>query len=159
MMSESNANQVGIRIATQADVEWLAHCAVSMAFETERKRLDPDVVISGVRNGMVSEARARYFIAEVGGEPAATLMLTTEWSDWRDGEWWWIQSVYVMPKFRRMGLFRAMYDHVREAARANPGVCGLRLYMEDHNLAAQRTYESVGMQDAAYRVFEDEFGR
>ena len=81
-------------------------------------------------------------------------MLTTEWSDWRDGWWWWIQSVYVAPEARRHGVFRALYAHVEADARAMPGVCGLRLYVENDNVRAQATYASLGMVDARYRVFE-----
>jgi ribosomal protein S18 acetylase RimI-like enzyme len=81
-------------------------------------------------------------------------MLTYEWSDWRNGDWWWIQSVYVAPEYRRQGVYAALYAHVLAGARANPGVCGLRLYVERDNTGAQRTYEALGMEDAGYRMYE-----
>lgn len=85
---------------------------------------------------------------------AGTLMLTFEWSDWRNGLWWWIQSVYVEPSQRRGGVFAALYRHVETLARAAPGVIGLRLYVEHANAAAQRTYAALGMHDAGYRIYE-----
>jgi ribosomal protein S18 acetylase RimI-like enzyme len=84
-------------------------------------------------------------------------MLTREWSDWRNGDWWWIQSVYVPESHRRQGVFAALYRHVEQLARDAPGVIGLRLYVERENANAQRTYESLGMRDAGYRIFEAGF--
>jgi ribosomal protein S18 acetylase RimI-like enzyme len=86
-------------------------------------------------------------------------MITYEWSDWRCGDWWWIQSVYVEPAHRRSGVYRALYEHVLELAKATPEVCGMRLYVERENANAQRTYESLGMRDAGYAMYEDEFAR
>ena len=131
-----------------------------MAMETEHKRLDPDTVRQGVRAVLEEPARGCYFIAERDpGEPVGTLMLTHEWSDWRNGNWWWIQSVYVDPAHRRSGVYRALYDHVHALAQATPDVCGLRLYVERENANAQRTYESLGMSDAGYAIYEAEFVR
>ena len=91
---------------------------------------------------------------ETVGVAVGTLMLTSEWSDWRNGDWWWIQSVYVPEAHRRGGVFAAMYRHVEQLARATPGVIGLRLYVETDNAAAQRTYAALGMQDAGYAMYE-----
>ena len=88
---------------------------------------------------------------------AGTLMLTREWSDWRNGDWWWIQSVYVAPEHRRHGVYAALHRHVEQLARATPGVIGLRLYVEKDNAHAQRTYSALGMHDAGYRIYETEF--
>ena len=143
-----------VRAATADDIEWLAQGAEAMAWETEHKRLDPATIRRGIDLGLGDPARARYFIAERGGEKAGTLMLTTEWSDWRAGWWWWIQSVYVPPKHRRGGVLRALYAHVHGLAVAEGGVCGLRLYVEHGNVVAQKTYEALGMEDAGYRMFE-----
>ncbi len=100
--------------------------------------------------------------AVAGGEtialPVGTLMLTREWSDWRNGDWWWIQSVYVKPAHRRQGVYAALYRHVESQARQTPGVIGMRLYVERDNTAAQRSYEGLGMSDTGYRIFESEFG-
>jgi GNAT superfamily N-acetyltransferase len=147
------------RPATLTESALLAAWAQAMAWETEQKRLDPATVEAGVRGIFENPTRGAYFIAERDGQPVGTLMLTYEWSDWRNGDWWWIQSVYVPPEHRRQGVFRALYQHVWELARATPGVCGLRLYVERHNEGAQRTYESLGMVDAGYRMYESAIPR
>jgi ribosomal protein S18 acetylase RimI-like enzyme len=85
---------------------------------------------------------------------AGSLMITTEWSDWRDGDFWWIQSVYVKPEFRKLGVYRAMYAFVQSLAASKPNVCGFRLYVERENLTAQKTYASLGMQETHYNIFE-----
>lgn len=143
-----------IRDARAEDADRLAAWAQAMAWETEKKSLDADTVGRGIRTALAEPRRGRYFIAERDGEPAGTLMLTYEWSDWRNGDWWWIQSVYVAPEHRRQGVYAAMYEHVRAAAQSRADVCGLRLYVEHHNATAQRTYESLGMADAGYRMYE-----
>ncbi len=152
-----------IRAARAEDTALLAQWASAMAWETEHKRLDPETVERGVRAVIDQPARGRYFVAEymVDGVAAAvgTLMLTYEWSDWRCGDWWWIQSVYVAPEHRRRGVYRALYAHAHALAVATTLVCGLRLYVERDNANAQRTYESLGMCDAGYRMYEDEFVR
>ncbi|HPW33276.1 MAG TPA: GNAT family N-acetyltransferase [Arenimonas sp.] len=146
--------ELSIRQAGIHDVELLASWAQTMAMETEQKQLDADTVLKGVQAGIADPKRARYFIAMSGDQPAGTLMLTTEWSDWRNGDWWWIQSVYVHPDFRRQGVFQSLYHYVKEMAGQTPGVCGLRLYVEHENVNAQKTYEKLGMQDAGYRMME-----
>jgi ribosomal protein S18 acetylase RimI-like enzyme len=144
-----------IRDATAADQEFLARGNEAMALETEHKVLDPQLIRRGVGGALAYPAHGRYFVAEdAAGRPVGQLMVTYEWSDWRNGQFWWIQSVYVLPAARRSGVFRALYDHVDALARSSPGVCGLRLYVELDNAAAQRTYQRCGMVDAGYRVFE-----
>ena len=152
-----------MRNAVPADAERLAHWALAMALETEHKRLDPATVLAGVTAGIADPSKTRYFVAmrevplagrEVIAEAVGTLMLTTEWSDWRCGHWWWIQSVYVEPVHRRGGAFRALYAHVEALARAAGDVVGLRLYVEAGNALAQRTYAALGMADAGYRILE-----
>ena len=156
-----------IREARPADADLLARWNLAMAQETEHKALDPGAVRAGVAAGIADPAKARYFIAmrealaagrETIAEPVGTLMLTREWSDWRNGEWWWIQSVYVDDNHRRQGVFAALYRHVEQLARASDGVIGLRLYVERGNADAQKTYASLGMKDAGYRIYEAEFG-
>ena len=155
-----------IRDATRGDAERLAEWACAMALETEHRTLDPDTVRAGVEAGLADPQRARYFMAmrdasvagrETIGLAVGTLMFTREWSDWRNGDWWWIQSVYVPPGQRRRGVFAALYAHVAELARATPGVIGLRLYVERDNAVAQRTYAALGMRDAGYRLYEQPF--
>lgn len=158
---------VRVRDAQPGDAGLIARWNVTMAWETEHKQLDPDTVHAGVAAGLVDATRSRYFVAmrelpvagnETIAEPVGTLMLTREWSDWRNGEWWWIQSVYVPEAHRRQGVFAALYRHVETLARASDGVIGLRLYVERDNASAQGTYGAMGMVDAGYRIFEAEFG-
>jgi ribosomal protein S18 acetylase RimI-like enzyme len=147
-------NPFTLRLAALQDAHLLAKWAQTMAMETEQKHLDTDTVLKGVQAGIADPKRARYFIAMSGDTPVGTLMLTTEWSDWRNGDWWWIQSVYVHPDFRRQGVFQSLYQHVKVLAETAPNVCGLRLYVEHENKNAQRTYEKLGMQNAGYRMME-----
>ena len=149
-----------IRNATPADLEFLAHGNEAMALETEHKSLDPQVVRRGVAAALADPAHGRYFVAvDADDLPVGQLMVTYEWSDWRNGQFWWIQSVYVLPDWRRRGVFRALYRHVEDLARRTQGVCGLRLYVEADNVNAQRTYERCGMGDAGYRVMEVDYSR
>jgi len=148
-----------IRAATPADLEILARWAEAMALETEGKVLDATTIRAGIAAGLADPHKARYLIAEHDGRAVGTLMLTTEWSEWRNGWWWWIQSVFVAEDARRLGVFRALHDHVEREALATLGVCGLRLYVENDNARAQATYAALGMRDAHYRVFEAEFRR
>lgn len=147
---------IRIRAARHDDLTLMARWAEAMAFETEHKHLNPDTVSRGLLRALEDPGRGRYFMAEIAGEPVGTLMLTYEWSDWRCGWWWWIQSVYVAPEHRRKGVYRALYAHVLALAKLDPEVCGLRLYVERENINAQRTYEFLGMLDAGYRMFEVE---
>ncbi len=156
-----------IRDAVPADRDLIADWMLALAWDTEHKRLDPQTVRAGVGNGLADASRARYFIAmreaeTAGGEtvavPAGTLMFTREWSDWRNGEWWWIQSVFVAPEHRRHGVYRGLHAHVAALARAAPDCIGLRLYVETANTAAQDAYAALGMVDAGYRLLETEFG-
>ena len=155
-----------IREAQASDRDLLARWATAMAWETEHKRLDAAIISAGIEAGLKDPAKARYFIAmsevavagrETIAAAAGTLMLTREWSDWRCGDWWWIQSVYVPESHRRQGVFAALYRHVEQLARDTPSVVGLRLYVERENANAQRTYGALGMRDAGYRIFEAEF--
>jgi GNAT superfamily N-acetyltransferase len=152
-----------VRDARADDAPLIVRWMIAMAWETEHKALDPDTVARGVRAVFEQPARGRYFIAECAVEEriatVGVLMLTHEWSDWRDGDWWWIQSVYVDPGHRRQGVYRALYEHVHALAQATSEVCGLRLYVERGNANAQRTYASMGMVDAGYAIYEAEFVR
>jgi GNAT superfamily N-acetyltransferase len=152
-----------VRDALPADAPLLARWARTMARETEQLELDADTVLAGVTRGIADAAKAHYFVAvrdvplagdETIAEPVGMLMLTREWSDWRCGHWWWIQSVYVAPAQRRGGVFRALYAHVHALAAAQRDVLGLRLYVERDNAAAMATYTALGMHDPGYRIFE-----
>ncbi len=144
-----------VREATPADRDFLVDCASAMALETEHKELDLPTLRAGVTALLDDATRGRVLVAEVGGAPAATLMLTYEWSDWRNGFFWWIQSVYVVPAQRRRGLYWLLHEHVRELAARTDGVYGLRLYVERDNANAQQTYRRMGMEETAYRIYEE----
>jgi ribosomal protein S18 acetylase RimI-like enzyme len=143
-----------IRRAQAADADVIAAFNIAMAEETEGKRLLPQVVGAGVRRLLAQPALGFYLVAEAAGEVVAALMVTSEWSDWRNGRFWWLQSVYVRPAWRRRGVFRALHAHVTAAAASEPDVCGLRLYVERENQAAQATYRSLGMQETDYLLLE-----
>jgi GNAT superfamily N-acetyltransferase len=148
---------ITVRAAVAADFEFLAHGNAAMALETEHKRLDPAVVDAGVRAALADPAKGRYFIAEHDGQRVGQLMFTYEWSDWRNGMFWWIQSVYVLPTARRSGVFRALFRHVEQLARSDAGVCGIRLYVERENVRAQATYSHCGLEDGGYVVMEADY--
>jgi ribosomal protein S18 acetylase RimI-like enzyme len=145
-----------VRTAIPADIETLAGFNAAMAWETEHKRLDPETVRRGVAAVFERPARGFYLVAERAGAVLGALLVTTEWSDWRNCEWWWIQSVYVRADSRRLGVFRALYVEVERRARAS-GAAGLRLYVERENDAAQRTYERLGFEDAGYHLLQRGF--
>jgi GNAT superfamily N-acetyltransferase len=155
--SHSNTGSLQVRPATATDAGHLVSFNLAMAWETEHKRLDPEVLAAGVRSVFEQPARGRYWVAEAGGVVQGGLMVTYEWSDWRNGDWWWIQSVYVRPEARGQGVFGALYRHVAALAREATGVVGLRLYVERANDRAQGVYRALGMDDAGYLVFEQPF--
>ena len=146
-----------VRVATRADAPHLVEWNAAMALETEHKQLDRAVLARGVAGVFDDPRRGFYLVAEQGGRPVGSLLVTYEWSDWRCGDWWWIQSVYGTPAARRGGVFRTLYAQVESRARATPGVVGLRLYVEAENENAQRTYENLGMSASSYRFFERGF--
>ena len=148
-----NPRDILVRPARQEDVSLMARWAEAMALETEDKPLDPATVARGIRRAFEDAAKGRYFIAEIDGQPAGTLMLTWEWSDWRDGWWWWIQSVYVAPESRGKGAFKLLHGRIVEEARI-AGVVGIRLYVFEPNARAREVYRRLGMRDAGYRVLE-----
>ncbi len=150
-------DHVKIRDAVPADVDTLVKFNRQMAWETEGKKLDEKVLTSGINAVFNNPAHGFYLVAEADGTVAGSLLVTTEWSDWRNGVFWWIQSVYVLPAFRRKGVYRALYREVRERAGQSLQVCGCRLYVERANDAAQATYNRLGMKDTGYRVFEELF--
>ena len=143
-----------IRDASPADAELIVEYNRRLAWETEHKRLDLDLLRPGVAAALRRPEFARYFLAELGGEVVGQMMLTYEWSDWRNGLFWWIQSVYVRDDARRGGVFRALYRHVEQLARATPGVIGLRLYVEHENAAALATYRKLGMVPSGHLLYE-----
>ena len=146
-----------IRDATGADLAFLADSNAAMALETERKTLDRAVLELGIAAIFERPQRGFYLIAERARLPVGCLLITYEWSDWRNGDWWWLQSVYVAPEARRGGVFRALHTEVERRVRLDPCAVGLRLYVERENRRAQQTYEALGMHETHYRMFEREF--
>jgi len=145
-----------VREGTRSDVEALVEGNRSMARETESVGLEPEVLRRGVEAVFDAPQRGRYFVGVEAGRVVGQLLVTYEWSDWRDADVWWIQSVYVWPAFRNRGVYRALYDHVHERARS-AGAAGLRLYVDRRNAAAQRVYARLGMRGDHYLLFEHMF--
>jgi ribosomal protein S18 acetylase RimI-like enzyme len=144
-----------IRRASEHDAQTLVNFNRAMALETEKKDLLPEVVGAGVRGLLANPDAGFYVVAEAEGNIIGALMLTKEWSDWRNGSFWWIQSVYVRPENRRRGVYKRLYRHVQELAARDAAVCGFRLYVEQDNAAAQAVYGRLGMSETHYRVFEE----
>lgn len=148
-----------IRRAASNDAETLVQFNLSLARETEDRELSEDIVKLGVQRLLGEPERGFYFVAEQAGQVIGALLITFEWSDWRNANFWWIQSVYVHKDFRRRGIYRRLYEHVYQLAKQSGEVCGLRLYVEKENLNAQQTYVQLGMADSGYKVFEAAIGR
>ncbi len=146
-----------IRPAALSDAETIAGFNAAMALETEDLQLDRPRLLEGVRAVLGDPSKGFYVVAEAEDGVAGQMMITFEWSDWRNGVFWWIQSVYVRPECRRQGVFQGLYRHVEAQARAAGNVCGLRLYVERHNERAQRTYRRLGMKETDYLVYEVDF--
>lgn len=144
-----------IRQAIPIDRDVIVDFNLRLAWESEGKKLSEETLNSGVAAGLADANKALYFLAEnEAGAIAGQIMVTFEWSDWRNGWIWWIQSVYVPAEFRRQGVFRALFHHVKETAEKSPNVIGLRLYVDNDNHSAQRTYYQMGMEKSNYFVIE-----
>jgi len=154
-----------IRPATVSDAAVIAEFNRLMARETEHKELDPTTLKAGVIAMLTDPAKGRYYVAQTGphpqplsqgerGEIVGQLGFTLEWSDWRNGNFWWVQSVYVAERARRQGVFRSLFEHLLQAAKQEPGVIGVRLYVEHDNEIAQATYRQLGLTMTSYRLME-----
>ncbi|MCU0709561.1 MAG: GNAT family N-acetyltransferase [Pirellula sp.] len=150
---------IEIRPAVSTDVETIAHFNIALCRETEGRELDSVKVTNGVRRFVTEPNRGRYFVAEIDGKVVGQAAYTFEWSDWRNGEIWWIQSVYVHPHFRSKGVFRTLFTHIKELGEADEDCCGIRLYMERENEAARESYRRLGFSETGYVVFERLFSR
>ena len=145
-----------IRPARLDDLDAIVAGNIALAEESEQLRLDEETLRSGIRALLDARAPGRYWIAESDGAVVGQLLITFEWSDWRNRMVWWIQSVYVAPTARGRGVFRALYEHAKREAQAQ-GAGGLRLYVDVTNRRAQAVYAALGMKGDHYRVFEDMF--
>lgn len=150
-----------VRQAGFGDVETLIEFSAAMAQETEGRCLDRDRLRNGTRAVLNTPERGFFLVAEVHDQDrprlAGQLMVTFEWSDWRNGVFWWVQSVYVDQTYRRQGVYRAMHAEIVAKAATDPQVCGIRLYAEQNNHEAQTVYQRVGLVPAGYVVYEQDF--
>ena len=145
---------INIRIAKLEDVGLLVEFNQAMAMETEGKRLAAETLRDGVRAVFQDERKGFYVVAENEGTIVGGLMITFEWSDWRNAWFWWIQSVYITPEFRGQGIYRQLYEFVQKKADESGAVCGFRLYVETENINARKVYEKLGMEKSHYLMYE-----
>ncbi len=145
---------VQIRLASQEDQQIIADFQLKMAMETENFQLDPETVSTGVNAVLRDPAKGKYFVADDDGLVVASLLITFEWSDWRNKWVAWIQSVYVIDEYRQRGVFRKMYEHIRSWAKQDAEIAGLRLYVDKSNHRAIEVYKRIGMNGEHYQLFE-----
>ncbi len=148
---------ISIRRGTASDAETIAGFNAAMALETEKLSLERPRMLEGVRAVLRDASKGFYLVAELRGRPVGQMMITYEWSDWRNGLFWWIQSVYVEPDQRRAGVYTSLHRYVVEEAQRGGDVCGIRLYVERENEIAQGVYRGLGMQKTVYDMFEVDF--
>lgn len=143
-----------VREALKEDASAIVSFQLAMAAETEQLMLDPEVVDKGVSAVFEDPKKGRYYVTELNGEVIASLMTTFEWSDWRNGTVMWIQSVYVLPQYRRRGVYRKMYSFLQNLVYESNDLKGIRLYVDKSNTRAQATYWELGMNAEHYQTFE-----
>ena len=148
-------SEINIREANRGNLAILVKNNQALAEETEALLLDKDILREGIEQALTRE-ECHYFVAVISQKVVGQTMITYEWSDWRNGIIWWIQSVYVLPAHRKQGIFRVLFKHIENIAKVNPQVKALRLYVMHNNNAGQDTYQSLGMNDSGYIVFEKE---
>lgn len=148
------ARMITYRDAVPADANTILDFQIAMALETEDVTLPREVTEQGIHAVFADPSKGRYFVAEEEGVVIASLMITYEWSDWRNGTVWWIQSVYVKPEARKRGIYAGLYEHVKAMVEQEPAIRGIRLYVDNRNKPAQEVYARLGMEGEHYRVFE-----
>src|SRR5437879_12981603 len=149
--------EVKVRPAAIGDLDVLVRFNAAIAKETEGRNLDMERLRRGTLAVLESSERGYYLVAETESIVVGHVFVTTEWSDWRNGVFWWIQSVYVEPAMREAGVYRTMHDYVLQEAKRRPDVCGIRLYVEKDNVVAQAAYRRLGMRVTGYHVYEQDF--
>ena len=152
-LKDYKTQSMKIRKAIPEDATVIIDFQKKMAWETERLKLASEKVDNGVKRVFSESGKGEYWVADDNGKVIASLLITYEWSDWRNADVWWFQSVYVLPEYRRKGIFRQMYSTIKKEAEKQ-GVAGLRLYVETTNINAQKTYEALGMHCQHYRMYE-----
>lgn len=145
---------MNIRKALNKDIDVIARYNYNLAYETENKILDMNILTKGVEAIIKDENKGIYHVCEINGEVVGQIMYTFEWSDWRNGAFLWIQSVYVNKEFRGMGVFKALYKFIRDIADNDNNICGIRLYVEKENTIAKKTYKNIGMKECNYYIYE-----
>lgn len=143
-----------IRKAKVSDLDKIVEFNLNLAMETENKKLNADILSKGVRKILDGHIRAEYFVCEINGIVVGQMMIVFEWSDWRNGEFIWIQSVYVDRDYRKMGVFKKLFDNVKSYLESNESFIGMRLYVEKNNRTAKMVYESMGMYENEYNMYE-----
>lgn len=143
-----------IRKAKLEDLKTIVLFNKLMAYETEDLELNEKILTSGVKNALNDTSRANYWVYEIDNVVVGQAMVTKEWSDWRNGEIWWIQSVYVDKQYRKNKIFTSLYEHLKNLVALDENVVGLRLYVEKDNISAQKTYKKLGMEETYYRLYE-----
>ena len=149
-------NKMNIRKALNKDIDVIARYNYNLAYETENKILDMNILTKGVEAIIKDENKGIYHVCEINGEVVGQIMYTFEWSDWRNGTFIWVQSVYVNKEYRGKGVFKALYNKVKEICDSNNEYVGIRLYVEKENYTAQKTYRSLGMEECNYFMYEYE---
>jgi ribosomal protein S18 acetylase RimI-like enzyme len=144
-----------IRTGQSTDLTALVNFNQAMALETENLQLDSETLTLGVSTLLADPNKGCYLVAEIDGEIAGSLMVTFEWSDWRAKNYYWIQSVYILPQYRRQGIYGKLYQAVKDLAKEQGGAASFRLYVENENTPAQRTYEALGMEQSHYLMYEE----
>ena len=145
---------IKIRRAVEKEIPILIDFQQKMAFETESLTLDPVLLTQGVKAVFHDSDKGFYLVAEMDGMVVGCTMITPEWSDWRNGTFLWIQSVYVKPEYRKKGVFSMLYTYVKEMVLNSPDYLGLRLYVVNENIVAQKTYFRCGMDGGHYKLYE-----
>lgn len=148
------ADAIHVRLAVEADIDTIVRFNTEMARETEGIVLSCKRLTDGVTAVLRDDTKGFYVVAECSGKVVGQAMITYEWSDWRNSIFWWLQSVYVMPQYRRTGVFRALLNHIKFMVEERSDVCGLRLYVHQDNHTAKRTYENLGMENSHYQLYE-----
>lgn len=149
-----NDMEIRIRKGMYTDTNTITQFQIAMALETENFELDPRTVNQGVAAVLNNEQLGRYYVAESAGQVLGSLLTTYEWSDWRNGMILWIQSVYIRPEYRKMGVYTQLYRFIHDQVERDSGLCGIRLYVDKTNIPAQNVYARLGMNGEHYRVFE-----
>lgn len=145
---------MNIRKALNKDIDVIARYNYNLAYETENKILDMNILTRGVEAIIKDENKGIYHVCEINGEVVGQIMYTFKWSDWRNGTFLWIQSAYVNKEFRGMGVFKALYKFIRDIADNDNNICGIRLYVEKENTIAKKTYKNIGMKECNYYIYE-----